>query len=156
MFITPFCCPSFKGSTSDDSCCTCRFGDLFHDWPESYFKAQQSRGAGLADIFQQAMGAAKAQKIGRQKSILARMFPGARMASMFGPRVGSLVSGAGRIGHQHCDEQCWPRLCLHGHHTSTQDVLTSCTPSARWFRCLFGSQPFHAKHHVKGSTAGLI
>ena len=70
-------------------CCVCRFGGLLHDWPESYFKAQQARGTGLADVFQQAMGAARAQKITRQKSILARMFPGARLASMFGAQVGT-------------------------------------------------------------------
>ena len=64
-----------------------RFGALFHDWPESYFKAQASRGDNLADIFKQAMGAAKATKVTRQKSILARMFPGARLASLLGSQV---------------------------------------------------------------------
>ena len=64
-----------------------RFGAVYHDWPDSYFKAQASRGDGLVDIFKQAMGAAKAQKVTRQKSILARMFPGARLASMLGSQV---------------------------------------------------------------------
>lgn len=64
-----------------------RFGDLFHDWPESYFKAQQSRGDTLAEIFKQAMGAAKSKKLVKQKSILARMFTGARLVSMLGVKV---------------------------------------------------------------------
>lgn len=65
----------------------CRFGAVYHDWPESYFKAQASRGDGLVDIFKQVMGAAKAQKITRQKSILARMFSTARLASMLSSQV---------------------------------------------------------------------
>ena len=60
---------------------------MFHDWPESYFKAQQSRGAGLAGVFQQALGAARAQKVTRQKNVLARMFPGARLVSLLGAQV---------------------------------------------------------------------
>lgn len=31
----------------------CRFGDLFHDWPDSYFKALASRGGNLAGVFKQ-------------------------------------------------------------------------------------------------------
>ena len=67
--------------------CMHRFGALFHDWPDSYFKAQQSRGDNLAEVFKQAMGAAKEKKLVKQKSILARMFPGGRLASMLGGKV---------------------------------------------------------------------
>lgn len=38
-------------------------------------------------IFKQAIEASKAKKITKQKSILARMFPGARLASMLGNQV---------------------------------------------------------------------
>ena len=78
---------SMDGLDSNLLMILCRFGAVYHDWPESYFKAQASRGDGLVDIFKQAMGAAKAQKITRQKSILARMFPTARLASMLGSQV---------------------------------------------------------------------
>ena len=66
----------------------CRFGALYHDWPDSYFKAQASRGDDLVGIFKQAMGAAKAQKAVKQRNILARMFPGAHLATKLGNQVG--------------------------------------------------------------------
>ena len=57
-----------------------RFGGLRHDWPESYFKAQQTRGDNLAGVFRQAMGQLQAQKMSRSRSILARMFPNSPLA----------------------------------------------------------------------------
>lgn len=59
-----------------------RFGGLLHDWPESYFKAQQSKGEGLAGIFRQAMDQNQAKKITRSRSILARMFPQSPLARL--------------------------------------------------------------------------
>jgi len=49
---------------------------LLHDWPEGYFKAQQSKGNALAGIFKQAMSQNQAQKITRTRSIISRMFSG--------------------------------------------------------------------------------
>lgn len=43
-------------------------------------------------VFKQAMGAAQAQKAVKQRNVLARMFPGARLASMLGNQVGHLLS----------------------------------------------------------------
>ena len=60
----------------------CRFGGLLHDWPESYFRVQQSKGEGLAGIFKQAMGHHQAHKITKTRSILARMFPGSPLARL--------------------------------------------------------------------------
>lgn len=59
-----------------------RFGALLHDWPEGYFKAQQSKGEGLAGVFRQAMDQSQAQKATKARSILARMFPGSAMAKL--------------------------------------------------------------------------
>ena len=56
--------------------CSCRFGGVLHDWPEGYFKAQQSKGNALAGIFKQAMNQHQAQKISRTRSIISRMFYG--------------------------------------------------------------------------------
>ena len=56
--------------------CSCRFGGVLHDWPEGYFKAQQSKGNALAGIFKQAMSQNQAQKITRSRSIISRMFSG--------------------------------------------------------------------------------
>ncbi len=60
----------------------CRFGGLLHDWPESYFKAQQTKAAGLAGIFKQAIGQHQAQKATKTRSVLARVFPGSAMAKL--------------------------------------------------------------------------
>ena len=60
----------------------CRFGGLLHDWPESYFKAQQSKGDGLAGIFEKAMEQHKAQKIKRTQSMLSRMFHGSTLTKL--------------------------------------------------------------------------
>ena len=60
----------------------CRFGGVLHDWPESYFKAQQSRGGGLAGVFKQAMDQHQAGKMTRSRSILARMFPNSPLARL--------------------------------------------------------------------------
>ena len=60
----------------------CRFGQVLHDWPESYFKAQQSKGGGLAGVFKQAMEQHQAGKISRSRSILARMFPNSPLARL--------------------------------------------------------------------------
>ena len=65
----------------------CRFGGLLHDWPESYFKAQQTRGDNLAGVFKQAMEQMKIQKVTRTKSILARMFSGSPLARLKSMRV---------------------------------------------------------------------
>jgi len=65
-----------------ESTCSCRFGGLLHDWPETYFKAQQSKGAGLAGIFRQAMGQQQAQKATKTRNILARMFPGSPLSRL--------------------------------------------------------------------------
>ncbi|DBA96111.1 TPA: hypothetical protein ACH3X1_001605 [Trebouxia sp. C0004] len=59
-----------------------RFGGLLHDWPESYFQAQQTKGVGLAGIFKQAIGQQRAQKATRTRSVLARMFPGSTVAKL--------------------------------------------------------------------------
>ena len=59
-----------------------RFGRLLHDWPESYFEAQQSRGVSLAGIFKQAIGQQQAQKVSQTRNILARMFPASTLAKM--------------------------------------------------------------------------
>ena len=59
-----------------------RFGGLLHDWPESYFEAQQSRGVGLAGIFKQAIGQQQAQKVTKTRNVLARMFPASALAKM--------------------------------------------------------------------------
>lgn len=66
-----------------------RFGGLFHDLPESYFKAQASRGGNLVGVFKQALGAAKAQKAVKQRNILSKMFPNARLASTLSNQVGT-------------------------------------------------------------------
>ena len=60
----------------------CRFGGLLHDWPESYFQAQQTKGVGLAGIFKQAIGQHQAQKTTKARSVLARMIPGSAMAKL--------------------------------------------------------------------------
>lgn len=60
----------------------CRFGGVLHDWPESYFKAQQSKGGGLAGVFKQAMDQQQAGKISRSRSILSRMFPNSPLARL--------------------------------------------------------------------------
>ena len=60
----------------------CRFGGVLHDWPESYFKAQQSKGGGLAGVFKQAMDLQQAGKISRSRSILSRMFPNSPLARL--------------------------------------------------------------------------
>ena len=56
--------------------CSCRFGGVLHDWPEGYFKAQQSKGNALAGIFKQAMNQHQAHKISITRSIISRMFSG--------------------------------------------------------------------------------
>ena len=65
----------------------CRFGELLHDWPESYFKAQQSKGTGLAAVFKQAMGQQQAKKLTKTRSIMARLFPGSPLARLKSKRV---------------------------------------------------------------------
>ena len=67
----------------------CRFGGVLHDWPESYFKAQQTKRAGLAGVFQQAMDQHRAGQISRSRSILARMFPSSPLARLKSLAVGS-------------------------------------------------------------------
>ena len=59
-----------------------RFGGLLHDWPQSYFEAQQSRGVGLAGIFKQAIGQRQAQRVTKTRNVLARMFPASALAKM--------------------------------------------------------------------------
>ncbi|KAL0020782.1 hypothetical protein WJX79_001465 [Trebouxia sp. C0005] len=59
-----------------------RFGGVLHDWPESYFQAQQTKGVGLAGIFKQAIGQHQAQKATKTRSVLARMFPGTALAKL--------------------------------------------------------------------------
>lgn len=73
-----------------------RFGGLLHDWPESYFKAQQSKGTGLAAIFKQAMGQQQAQKLTKTRSIMARLFPGSPLARLKSMRVSPLQCPAQR------------------------------------------------------------
>jgi len=60
---------------------------LLHDWPDSYFKAQQSKGDGLAGIFKQAMGQHQIQKVTRTRSVLARLFPASQFAKLLGAEV---------------------------------------------------------------------
>ncbi len=60
----------------------CRFGGLLHDWPESYFQAQQTKGVGLAGIFKQAIGQHQAQKATKTRSVLALILPGSAMAQL--------------------------------------------------------------------------
>lgn len=60
---------------------------MLHDWPESYFKAQQSKGTGLAAIFKQAMGQQQAQKLTKTRSIMARLFPSSPLARLKSMRV---------------------------------------------------------------------
>lgn len=76
--------------------CMCRFGGLLHDWPESYFKAQQSRGGGLAGVFKQAMDQHQAGKITRSRNILARMFPNSPLARLNATKVCTCQGGGGR------------------------------------------------------------
>ncbi|KAL0024407.1 hypothetical protein WJX79_011128 [Trebouxia sp. C0005] len=79
-----------------------RFGGVLHNWPEGYFKAQQSKGNALAGIFKQAMNQHQAQKISRTRSIISRMFYGgsalARLKSLTAPaiEVDKPSSSAGR------------------------------------------------------------
>ena len=60
---------------------------MLHDWPESYFKVQQSKGTGLAAVFKQAMGQQQAQKLTKTRSIMARLFPGSPLARLKSMRV---------------------------------------------------------------------
>ncbi|DBA80580.1 TPA: hypothetical protein ACH3X1_007841 [Trebouxia sp. C0004] len=70
-----------------------RFGGLLHDWPEGYFKAQQSKGNALAGIFTQAMNQHQAQKITRTRSIISRMFSGGSALA----RLKSLTASAAEV-----------------------------------------------------------
>lgn len=56
-----------------------RFGGLLHDWPESYFRAQQSKGGALANIFKQTMGQHQVLTAAKARTLLARMFPGSAL-----------------------------------------------------------------------------
>ncbi|KAL0024068.1 hypothetical protein WJX79_002467 [Trebouxia sp. C0005] len=81
-----------------------RFGGLLHDWPDSYFKAQQSKGDGLAGIFKQAMGQHQIQKVTRTRSVLARLFPASQFAKLLGAEASaesappSASAGGERLG----------------------------------------------------------
>lgn len=55
---------------------------MLHDWPESYFQAQQTKGVGLAGIFKQAIGQHQAQKATKTRSVLARMLPASAVAKL--------------------------------------------------------------------------
>ena len=66
---------------------------MLHDWPESYFKVQQSKGDGLAGIFKQAMGQHHTQKIAKTRSIMARMFPSSPLARLKSLAVRTFTEG---------------------------------------------------------------
>ena len=80
----------------------CRFGKVLHDWPESYFKAQQSKGGGLAGVFKQAMDQHQAGKISRSRSILARMFPSSPLARLKSLAVSNALPREVRIWQVYC------------------------------------------------------
>ena len=71
-----------------------RFGGVLHDWPESYFREQQTRGEGLAGVFKQVMAQHKAGKMSQSRSILARMFPGSAFAKLQEKQVLSCTHSA--------------------------------------------------------------
>jgi len=79
--------PHSLGKSRLDVPAWCRFGGLLHDWPDSYFKAQQSKGDGLAGIFKQAMGQHQIQKVTRTRSVLARLFPASQFSKLLGAEV---------------------------------------------------------------------
>lgn len=86
-----------------------RFGGLLHDWPESYFEAQQSRGVGLAGIFKQAIGQQQAYRAKTTRNVLARMFPTLALAKM-GTQVSSCHSSV-----YVCPAVCHLSACLSVH-----------------------------------------
>ena len=72
----------------------CRFGRLLHDWPDSYFQGQQSKGGALADIFKQTMGQHQAHTAAKARLLLAQMFPG---SALYQP--GTKVPCCSRLHH---------------------------------------------------------
>jgi len=94
--------------------CSRRFGGLLHDWPEAYFKAQQSKGNALAGIFTQAMNQHQAQKITRTRSIISRMFPGgsalARLKSLTVQPKAAHITCLLTVMHLYCRQKS--RVCI--------------------------------------------